>query len=54
MKEFKDKKIDFNCIKLNHSVNKMIEIMKQNHDQVEVQDMAPQRDLMTGTIETQY
>ena len=28
MKEFKEKDIDFNCIKLNNSVDKMIKIMQ--------------------------
>jgi len=54
MKEFKEKDIDFNCIKLNNSVNKMIEIMKQCHDECEVKDMAPQISEETGRMETDY
>lgn len=53
MKEFKEKDIDFNCIKLNTSVDKMIKIMQECHDECEVKDMAPQRNEVTGIMETE-
>ena len=40
MKEFCKKDIDFQVIKLNNSVNKMIEVMKDSHQEVEVTDMS--------------
>lgn len=44
MKEFCKKEIDFQVIKLNNSVNKMIEGMKQFHQEVEVTDMSGARE----------
>lgn len=40
MKEFCKKEIDFQVIKLNNSVDKMIEVMKASHQEVEVTDMS--------------
>ena len=40
MKEFCKKDIDFQVIKLNNYADKMIEVMKENHQEVEVVDMS--------------
>lgn len=40
MKEFCKKDIDFQVIKLNNSVDKMIEVMKESHQEVDVVDMS--------------
>lgn len=40
MKEFCKKEIEFTVIKLNNSVNKMIEVMRDNHQELEVTDMS--------------
>lgn len=40
MKEFCKKEIDFQVIKLNDSVDKMISVMKESHQEVEVTDMS--------------
>ena len=45
MKEFCKKEIEFQFIKLDHNCNKMIEVMKECHQEVEVTDM-------TGELET--
>ena len=46
MKEFCKKEIDFQVIKLNNSVDKMIEVMKESHQEVEVVDMSGVREEM--------
>lgn len=47
MQEFCKKEIEFQVIKLSHSCTKMIEVMKENHQELEVTDMtdvqAPER-----------
>ena len=40
MKEFCKKEIDFQVIKLNNTVDKMIEVMKASHQEVNVVDMS--------------
>ena len=44
MKEFCKKEIEFKVIKLNNSVDKMIEVMMQCHQEVEVVDMSAIKD----------
>lgn len=44
MKEFCKKDIDFQVIKVNNSVDKMIAVMKENHQEVEVVDMSGVRE----------
>ena len=44
MKEFCKKEIEFQVIKLTHSVNKTIEVMKEHHQEVEVTDMTGVRE----------
>lgn len=39
MREYKDKEIDFNVIKLNSSLDTMVKIMKEYHDELESKDM---------------
>lgn len=46
MKEFCKKEIDFQVIKLNNRVDKMIEAMKSVHQEVEVTDMSGAREEM--------
>ena len=40
MKEFKTREIDFNIIKLNRSIEKMVEVMKSEYEDIEVKDMS--------------
>jgi hypothetical protein len=40
IKEFKDRNISFTCIKLNNSTDKMIDIMKKYHSDIEVTDLS--------------
>jgi len=40
MREFCKREIDFTMIKLNKTVNKMIEVMQANHQELEVKDMS--------------
>ena len=42
MKEFKDKNIDFNVIKLDESCDAMIKVMQECHDELDVKDMSAQ------------
>ena len=42
MQEFKQKDIDFNVIKLNNTCDKMIKLMQEHHDELEVKDMSNQ------------
>ena len=42
MKEFKDKEIDFNMIKLSNCCDAMIKVMQEYHDELEVKDMTDQ------------
>ena len=42
MKEFKDKDIDFNLIKLDSSLDSMIKVMKEYHDEMDSKDMTDQ------------
>ena len=46
MLEFQEKDIDFNIVKLDNSMNGMIEAMKASHDSVEVQDFSEQMEIM--------
>lgn len=39
MKEYREKDIDFNVIKLNPSVEGMVKVMKEYHDELESKDM---------------
>ena len=39
MKEFCKKDIDYQVIKLNKDVDRMIEVMKESHQELEVTDM---------------
>ena len=40
MREFASKKIGYTCVKLNEDCNKMIDIMKENHSELTVTDLA--------------
>jgi hypothetical protein len=40
IKEYKNRNISFTCIKLNNSTDKMIDIMKKNHSDLEVTDLS--------------
>ena len=42
MKEFKEKDIDFNLIKLDKSCDTMIKVMQECHDELDVKDMSAQ------------
>ena len=44
MKEFSEKEIDFKVIRLNDAGDKMIEVMKQSHQEVDVVDMTAIRE----------
>ena len=44
MKEFCKKEIEFQVIKLNNTVDKMVEVMKAHHQEVDVVDMSGVKD----------
>lgn len=44
MKEFKQKEIEFNVIKLDNNCDKMIKLMQEHHDELEVKDMSNQQE----------